>query len=48
MTGTRTTAVGVRSPEVPHDVFVDSDLMVEGVAGVTQFLTQLLDVCANA
>ena len=48
MTGTRTVAVGVRSPEVPDDVFVDSDLMVEGVAGVTQFLTQLLDVCANA
>ena len=48
MTAVRTVAVGVRSPEVPEDVFVDCDLTVDGVAGVTQLLTQLLDVCANA
>jgi trehalose 6-phosphate phosphatase len=48
MTEVRTVAVGVRSPEVPEDVFVDCDLMVDGVPGVTQLLTQLLDVCANA
>jgi len=47
MTGVRTVAVGVRSPEVPEDVFVDCDLMVDGVPGVTHLLTQLLDVCAN-
>jgi trehalose 6-phosphate phosphatase len=48
MTEVRTVAVGVRSPEVPQDVFVDCDLMVDGVPGVTQLLTQLLDLCANA
>ena len=48
MTEVRTVAVGVRSPEVPEEVFVDCDLTVDGVAGVTQLLTQLLDVCANA
>ena len=48
MSAVRTVAVGVRSPEVPEDVFVDCDLMVDGVSGVTQLLTQLLDVCASA
>ena len=48
MTDVRTMAVGVRSPEVPDDVFVDCDLVVDGVPGVTQLLGQLLDVCANA
>jgi trehalose 6-phosphate phosphatase len=48
LTEVRTVAVGVRSPEVPQDVFVDCDLMVDGVPGVTQLLTQLLDLCANA
>jgi trehalose 6-phosphate phosphatase len=48
MTDVRTVAVGVRSKEVPAGVFVDCDLMVEGVPGVTQFLRQLLDVCAAA
>jgi trehalose-phosphatase len=47
MTGVRTVAVGVRSPEVPDDVFVDCDLLVEGVPGVTRLLTQLLDLCAG-
>jgi trehalose 6-phosphate phosphatase len=47
MPGVRTVAVGVRSPEVPHEVFVDCDLMVEGVPAVIQLLTQLLDVCAT-
>jgi trehalose-6-phosphatase len=48
MPGVRTVAVGVRSPEVPHDVFVDCDLIVEGVPGVIQLLTQLLDLCATS
>jgi trehalose 6-phosphate phosphatase len=48
MPGVRTVAVGVRSPEVPQDVYVDCDLMVEGVPGVIQLLTQLLDVCATS
>jgi trehalose 6-phosphate phosphatase len=48
MTEVRTVAVGVRSPEVPEDVFVDCDVLVDGVPGVTELLTQLLDVCANA
>ena len=43
-----TGAVGVRSTEVPDDVFVDCDLMVDGVPGVTQFLRQLLDICSAA
>ena len=47
MSGVRTVAVGVRSPEVPDDVFVDCDLMVEGVPGVIDLLRQLLDVCAS-
>jgi len=47
MTEVRTVAVGVRSSEVPEDVFVDCDLKVDGVPGVRQLLTQLLDVCAN-
>jgi trehalose 6-phosphate phosphatase len=47
MTEVKTVAVGVRSPEVPEEVFVDCDLMVDGVPGVTQLLTQLLDVCAS-
>jgi trehalose 6-phosphate phosphatase len=48
MTGVRTVAVGVRSREVPDDLFAACDLMVDGVPGVTQLLTQLVDVCANA
>jgi trehalose 6-phosphate phosphatase len=48
MPGVRTVAVGVRSREVPHDVFVDCDLIVEGVPGVIQLLTQLLDLCATS
>ena len=44
--GVRTLAVGVRSPEVPDDVFNDCDLMVEGVPGVVHLLTQLQDLCA--
>jgi trehalose 6-phosphate phosphatase len=48
MRGVRTVAVGVRSKEVPSEVFVDCDLMVDGVPGVTQLLRQLLDVCAGA
>ena len=48
MAGRRTVAVGVRSAEVADDLFVDCDLMVDGVPGVTHLLTQLLDVCANA
>jgi trehalose 6-phosphate phosphatase len=48
MAGVRTVAVGVRSPEVPDEVFADCDLMVNGVPGVTQLLRELLDVCTNA
>jgi len=48
MSGVRTLAVGVRSREVPDDVFVDCDLMVDGVPGVIQLLTQLHDLCAAA
>jgi trehalose 6-phosphate phosphatase len=48
MTSVKTVAVGVRSAEVPSDVFMDCDLMVDGVPGVTRLLAQLLDVCANA
>jgi len=48
MTEVGTVAVGVRSPEVPDDVFLDCDLLVDGTPGVSQLLTQLLDVCANA
>lgn len=47
MPGVRTVAVGVRSPEVPDDVFVDTDLRVDGVPGVIDLLTQLRDVCVN-
>jgi trehalose 6-phosphate phosphatase len=47
MTEVRTVAVGVRSKEVPNEVFLDCDLMVDGVPGVTQLLRQLLDVCAG-
>jgi trehalose 6-phosphate phosphatase len=47
MTGIRALAVGVRSAEVPDDVFSGCDLMVDGVPGVTQLLRQLLDLCAN-
>ena len=47
MPGVRTAAVGVRSPEVPDDVFIDTDLTVDGVPGVIDLLTQLLEVCAN-
>jgi trehalose 6-phosphate phosphatase len=48
MAGLRTVAVGVRSAEVPDDVFADCDLMVGGVPGVVQLLTQLLGLCAGA
>jgi trehalose 6-phosphate phosphatase len=44
----RTLAVGVRSAEVPDDVFADCDVMVDGVPGVTQLLAQLVDLCATA
>jgi len=47
MPSVRTVAVGVRSPEVPDDVFVDTDLTVDGVPGVIDLLTQLRDVCVN-
>src|SRR4029077_13140161 len=47
MPGVRTVAVGVRSPEVPDEVFVDTDLTVDGVPGVIDLLTQLRDVCVN-
>lgn len=45
MTDVTTVAVGVRSLEAPDDVFVDCDLVVDGVPGVTQLLAQLLDLC---
>ena len=48
MTDVPTVAVGVRSPEVPDRVFVDCDLLVDGVPGVTQLLAQLRDLCAKA
>jgi trehalose 6-phosphate phosphatase len=48
MSGVRTLAVGVRSAEVPDDVFVDCDLMVAGVPGVIQLLTQLHELCKTA
>jgi trehalose 6-phosphate phosphatase len=44
--GIRTLAVGVRSLEVPPEVFNDCDLVVDGVAGVTELLVQLRDLCA--
>lgn len=44
----RTVAVGVRSTEVRDDIFLDCDLLVDGVPGVTQLLGQLLDFCAGA
>lgn len=48
MTGTRTVAVGVRSHEVPESTFADCDLVVDGVAGTTQFLRELRDVSRPA
>jgi hypothetical protein len=48
MPSVRTVAVGVRSTEVRDDMFLDCDLMVDGVPGVTQLLRQVLDVCAGA
>jgi len=48
MAGVRTVAVGVRSAEVPDEVFNDCDLIVDGVPGVIQLLTQLLGLCARA
>lgn len=48
MSWLRNIGVGVRSPEVPDDVFVDADLMVDGVPGVIDLLRQLLDLCASA
>jgi trehalose 6-phosphate phosphatase len=47
MAGVTTVAVGVRSHEVPEAVFVDCHLMVDGVDGATQLLTELLDFCRN-
>jgi trehalose 6-phosphate phosphatase len=44
----RTVAVGVRSTEVRDDTFLDCDLMVDGVPGVTQLLGHLLEICAAA
>jgi trehalose 6-phosphate phosphatase len=41
-----TVTVGVRSAEVPDEVFVDCDLTVNGVRGLTELLAQLLEVCA--
>jgi trehalose 6-phosphate phosphatase len=43
-----TVAVGVRSTEVRDETFLDCDLMVDGVPGVTQLLGQLLEICAGA
>ena len=43
-----TVAVGVRSTEVRDETFLDCDLMVDGVPGVTQLLGQLLEICAAA
>jgi trehalose 6-phosphate phosphatase len=48
MPSVRTVAVGVRSAEVRDDIFLDCDLMVDGVPGVTELLGQLLDFCAGA
>jgi trehalose 6-phosphate phosphatase len=48
MRDVKTLAVGVRSPEVPDEVFVDCDLTVDGVPGVTELLTQLVGVCTSA
>jgi trehalose 6-phosphate phosphatase len=48
MRSVRTMAVGVRSTEVSDDMFLDCDLVVDGVPGVTQLLGQLLDVCNGA
>jgi trehalose 6-phosphate phosphatase len=44
----KTVAVGVRSTEVSDDTFLDCDLMVDGVPGVTQLLEQLLEICSAA
>jgi len=46
MPSVRTMAVGVRSAEVRDDMFLDCDLIVDGVPGVTQLLRQLRDICA--
>jgi trehalose 6-phosphate phosphatase len=43
-----TVAVGVRSTEVRDETFLDCDLTVDGVPGVTQLLGQLLEICAGA
>jgi len=41
---TRTFAVGVRSAEVPVETFVDCDLVLDGIDGVTGLLRELLAV----
>mgnify|MGYP001794864952 FL=1 len=40
--GVRTLAIGVRSPEVAPEAFVDCDLLVDGVEGVKTLLRDLL------
>jgi trehalose 6-phosphate phosphatase len=44
MSDTKTLAVGVRSEEVPSATFADCDLIIEGVAGTSQFLGELRDL----
>ena len=44
----KTLAVGVRSDEVPEAAFVDCDLTVDGITGVTDFLGELRDRCRSA
>jgi trehalose 6-phosphate phosphatase len=48
MTDIQTVAVGVRSHEVRDATFADCDLMVDGVAGATQFLGELVDLSRPA
>jgi trehalose 6-phosphate phosphatase len=48
MPDSRTVAVGVRSHEVPPATFADCDLIVEGVAGATQFLGELRNLFRSA
>jgi trehalose 6-phosphate phosphatase len=48
MAGIKTVAVGVRSAELPNDVFRDCDLIVDGVPGVIQVLVRLRDLCRTA
>jgi trehalose 6-phosphate phosphatase len=48
MTGAATLAVGVCSLEVPAATFADCDLIVDGVAGTTQFLAELRDLSRSA